>query len=86
MIAGAEKLDGQPAIALDSLQQEGLARYKIRSTALLQPRTVAANIFSDSLLKYWTNHSRLLVTWLGNCSKWVVKRRGRTPRRKWVTS
>ncbi len=75
MIDGTEKLDGQPVIALDSLQKEGLTRFRIRSTTLLQPRTVIGNIFSDSLLKYWTNHSRLLVTWLGSCSKWVVKNR-----------
>ncbi len=65
----AEKLGGQPVIALDLLQKEGLARFKIRSTTLLQSRTVVGNIFSDSLLKYWTNHSRLLVTWLGSCCK-----------------
>ncbi len=86
MADGAEKLGGQPAIALDSLQKEGMARFKIRSTTLLQPRTVVGSIFSDSLIKYWTNHSRLLVTWLGSCSKWVVKNRGRTPRRKWLTT
>ncbi len=86
MTDGAEKLVGQPVIALDSLHKEGLARFKIRSTTLLQPRMVVGNIFSDSLLKYSTNHSRLLVTWLDNCSKLVVKSRGRTPRRKWVTT
>ncbi len=80
MIAGAEKLDGQPAIALDSLQKDGLAHLKIRSTTLLQLGMVVGNIFSDSLLKYWTNHSRLQVTWLDSCSKWVVKNLGRAPR------
>ncbi len=69
MTDGAEKLGGKPVIALDPLQKEGLARFKIRSTALLQLGPVVGNIFSDSLLKYWTNHSRLLVTWLGSCSK-----------------
>ncbi len=86
MINGEEKLDAQPAIALDSLQKEGLAHFKIRSTTLLKLRTVVGNIFSDSLLKYWTNHIRLLVTWLGSCTKWVVKNRGRTSRRKCLTT
>ncbi len=72
MIDGAEKLGGEPVIAFHSLQKERLARFRIRSTTLLQPRMVVGNIFSDSLLKYWTNHSRLLVNWLDSCSKWVV--------------